>query len=516
MTIAPQEGRQALAMQTQADLIIYGGAAGSGKSRLLLMRPLLHMEDPNFTGVIFRRTQEALKKGGSVWPESRKLYRTFNTRVNKKDRTHEWDSGAILSFEGLKDVGDEEAVFQGTQFSFAGFDEGTHFEEEQIMYIVGRLRSDAENDGYCMITCNPDPDSWLLKWVEAYLDDEGTPIREMGGKLRYFIVLDGTPILSDTQEWLIENYPDNCFETSPSGKVTNTISTYTFIDGNIYDNPALLENEPKYLSRLKSQSRVNQLRLLHGNWYAREEASGYWKREWCKNKKPPLSAKTCRAYDKAGTEPSEVNKYPDYTASIKMAKDKDGFFYIQGSFHPDFKDEGSSISGRFRKRAGERDSLIESQSKQDGTDCTVVFAKDPGQAGQTEYLESSKKLISEGFKVKPDPMPNNKSKLIRFSPFASACENGLVYIDEDSFPNQETLNAFLAELEAFDGERSTGSKKDDWCDSAASAFNFISSSRVNPTPVMPSNSTNSRYRQVINNTTPSFGDGLERRGGHIA
>ena len=75
-------------MSSQADVIIYGGAAGSGKSRLLLMRPLLYVDDPDFTSVIFRRTSTALEKGGSVWPESKKLYRPFNTRIREKQHTH--------------------------------------------------------------------------------------------------------------------------------------------------------------------------------------------------------------------------------------------------------------------------------------------------------------------------------------------------------------------------------------------------------------------------------------------
>ena len=49
-------------------------------------------------------------------------------------------------------------------------------------------------------------------------------------------------------------------------------------------------------------------------------------------------------------------------------------------------------------------------------------------------------------------MPSNKAKLKRFEPFAVAAQNGLVKIVESDFPNQETLNAFYKELEAFDGE----------------------------------------------------------------
>lgn len=472
--LRPQQGRQELAMNIKVDVIIYGGAAGSGKSRLMLMRPLQHIHDQNFTGIIFRRTQEALKKGGSVWPESKKLYRHFNTKVNEKDRKHHFPSGAVIAFDGLQYLGDEESNHQGAQYSFIGLDEATHFEESQVLYMIGRLRSEAENDAYCMMTCNPDPDSWLLKWVEWYLDEEGYPVREKGGTIRYFITVDSSPIFADTEEELIREYPDNCFVEDNEGVKRKVINTYTFLDGNIYDNPALIKNEPKYLAKLKGQSRVNQARLLYGNWYVREEASGYFKREWLKKGKPPLNSVSCRAYDKAGTEPSEVYRYPDYTASVKISRSKDGFYYIQGMYHPDFRDNESSILGKFRKRVGERDRLILSQANLDGTDCTIVVARDPGQAGITEFSDFARRFISEGFQVKADPMPYNQGKLTRFSPFASACENGLVYIDEDSFGNKETLEDFYKELEAFNGERSSANYKDDRTDCVASGFNYIS------------------------------------------
>lgn len=226
------------------------------------------------------------------------------------------------------------------------------------------------------------------------------------------------------------------------------------------------------------------------NWFARPEGSNYFKREWCKNKKPPHDATFCRAYDKAGTEPSEVNPYPDFTASIKMARDRDGYYYIQGSFHPDFKDDESEILGKFRKRAGARDKLILKQAVQDGTDCTIVVAKDPGSAGLTEYEDFAKRFVAEGFVVKADPMPNTKSKLTRFSPFASACENGLVFIDEESFGSKANLEDFYKEMEAFNGERSTSTRKDERPDICASAFNFISKKKpflpLKPRQALPS------------------------------
>lgn len=163
-----------------------------------------------------------------------------------------------------------------------------------------------------------------------------------------------------------------------------------------------------------------------------------------------------------------------------MYKSKDGFFYIVGDHHPDIHDKKDpDVLGRFRERIGARDALILKQAVHDGADCSVVFSQDPGSAGVQEFQESAKKLIEQGFSVHKDPMPPINSKLTRFAPFSSACENGLVYIVESTF-NKQTLEAFYKELEAFDGERSTRLRKDDYPDSAASAFNFLCKKKVIP------------------------------------
>lgn len=86
VNLAPQEGKQRKAFDTKVDVMIYGGAAGSGKSRLLLIKALKHAyQDPNFEGVMFRRTTGPLKGAGGLFTESKKLFRPLNPRIREKD-----------------------------------------------------------------------------------------------------------------------------------------------------------------------------------------------------------------------------------------------------------------------------------------------------------------------------------------------------------------------------------------------------------------------------------------------
>lgn len=223
------------------------------------------------------------------------------------------------------------------------------------------------------------------------------------------------------------------------------------------------------------------------NWDARPKGANYFEREWLKEvDKIPYGAACCRAYDMAATERSQVNKSPDATVSIKMYRDQNGYFYLAGEYHDQFIDKDINIKGRVCKRVGDRDNVIKLQAAYDGTECIIVSPIDPGAAGKQVYTEFAKKMSSVdiggerySFRVKKDPVPNNKSKLTRFLPFADAAENGLIYIVKSTF-DSATYNFIMKEMEAFNGERSTSERKDDFPDAVATAYNFMCQKRIRP------------------------------------
>jgi predicted phage terminase large subunit-like protein len=337
------------------------------------------------------------------------------------------------------------------------------------------------------------PDHELRKKIDWYLDADGYPDPKRDGVKRYFIVEGGDWIWADTQQELAEKY------NIPEEKWEGKILSFAFVSGTIYDNPIMMEKNPSYVAFLEGLNDVDKAQLLHGNWDARPKGASYWERDWLMSTtsdKVPSNMSEARAWDLAATERSQAVKFPDPTACIKMYKSKQGFYYLAGDFHEDIEDDHYNIKGQFCKRSGDRDMHIVKQATHDGRNCPIVLPVDPGAAGKTAYQEMAKFFISEGFRVKKDPAATNKSKLTRFQPFASACENSLVYVIEDTF-DPVTRDFIYKQLEAFDGERSTSSRKDDFVDAIATAFNYLAEAKVHTGFTMPKGLT-SRNTALVN------------------
>lgn len=472
-TFAPASRKQQMVLESKAQILVMGGAAGSGKSYLLQLMPLLIVDDPRTACIMFRRTVPQIRGQGGLFDKAKDIYNQLPPAVKPKfrenDMTATFPNGAKVQWLSMQHVNDKYNI-QGLEFTFIGVDEGTQFDWEQLEYMMSRLRSNSKYPSRMVISCNPDPDHKLREMIDWYLDDTGLPIPERDGVIRWFVRIDDNYIWGSSKEELKQRF----------GKKSKPVS-FSFISSTIHDNPPMLINNPEYLAQLEGLNDVDRARLLHGNWDARPQGANYFKREFLKEVDClPMNVTKVRAYDKAGTERSTANKAPDFTAGIGVARDDDGFYYLYGNYHDEFIDDGewsTGTAGRFCKKAGERDVLIGKQAVIDGDDTIVIFSVDPGQAGISEFTTSSRDLISKGYMVEKDPTPGNKSKLTRFSPFAQLAQNGFVRIVKKSFP-LDTYNALMKELESFNGERSTGTRKDDWADAVASGINFLEKTEV--------------------------------------
>lgn len=475
--VRPLPGKQELAFKTKADFMIYGGARGSGKSVALYLRPLEFVNDPKFRAIFFRRKFAEIMGAGGLWQGAGGVYPLFGgDPVGSK---YKFPAKSEVSFGHMYLETDKES-HRGLQYSFIGFDEIDQFSKEQVMFLLTCLRSEAKMESFCIGTCNPNPDSWVYGLIKWYLDEEGYPDESKCGIIRHYIVKDGDFIFADSEEYFQRNYPSAVYVKNPkTGKeIYIRPKTFTFINSTIFDNQPLIESNPGYLSELQNLPEHEKSRQLWGNWHARPTGANYFERSWLKSAEiVPRGSRGCRAWDKAHTEVSEANRYPDYTAcSPKIFISPNGDFFLVGDYIKECADkdkDGKFLEekGRFRKRPGERDRIMILQAKADGSDLPVIIPEET--AGKDSYEATKKKFLEEGFIVRRDVMPKTHSKLVKFEPFSAACQDGFVYILRHTF-SDETYTSLMKSLEAFTGRKSGGIYKDDEADAIASAFNYIS------------------------------------------
>lgn len=272
--IRPQEGYQLNALSSPADIVIGGGAAGVGKTFTMLLEPLKHITTVrDFGGVIFRRTSPQIRAEGGLWDASKKLYSYINNTL-PRESTLEWlfsNNGFTnkLKFSHLeydKNVYD----WQGSEIPFIGFDELTHFSESMFFYLLTRNRSTCGVRPYVRATCNPDPDSWVAEFISWWIGEDGFPIPDRSGKIRYFLkngsnIIDGNSFedVYNNAKFVID---EQISASNGLLKPENLIKSYTFVSGSIYDNKKLLEVNADYLGNLMSLTEDEKNKLLLGNW----------------------------------------------------------------------------------------------------------------------------------------------------------------------------------------------------------------------------------------------------------
>ena len=466
----------------------------SGKSHLLQMLPLEFADCPKARCIMFRRNTDQLKGQGGLFELAGDIYQNLPKKlqprmVESRLRAY-FPSGAQVQWKHMEHEKDKFS-HQGLQYTFVGFDEGTQFEWSQIEYLSSRMRSKSKYPSRMVISCNPDPDHKICDLIKDYfLDEDGQPIEERAGHIRYYVRQDGEFYFASSKEELGEKF------NIPESKWHSRILSFSFIPMTIKDNPVVLEENPEYEAFLLGLDPVEKARLYFGNWFARPEGNSFFKRQWLRGENGervkrvediPSGCTAMRAVDCAHSEPHEGNRDPDFTAlSPLMLKDRDGFYWLLGNYSDALIDQPNRptekpVIGRIRRLAGERNNLLAKQGRMD-LDLAKTYkyqkpkfiaAKDNG-AGSSDFTSLLARLVEDGISVQQDRSPSNVpgKKVKDFLGFTEAAENGLVFIVEETF-DKKTLEEYYKELEKFTGENSTRKLHDDWVDSTSMCFNNL-------------------------------------------
>lgn len=267
--IIAQKGGQENALASDADIVIAGGNRGGGKSWMLLLYVMNDAYNPNCSALILRKERDDLT---NLVDKSNSLFKDFGEYKRSKDLM-KWDfkAGGTLAFSfhdgAYNDFRDR---FQGREYNFIGIDEITQIDFPKFKYIQSCNRNAHHLKNKLIGTCNPDMDSWVAKFIDWWIGEDGLPIKARDGKIRYcFMNGDdvGDIIWGDTPDAVYEQARD-IIDTviSENEDWHDYILSVAFIRAELDDNKVLMESDPKYKARLAGQSEEQRQRDLAGNW----------------------------------------------------------------------------------------------------------------------------------------------------------------------------------------------------------------------------------------------------------
>ena len=227
----PNEGPQTDFLAASEKDVLYGGAAGGGKSYAMLVDPLRYAHKKNHRALILRRSMPELRE---LIDKSRELYpQAFpGAKFREVEKLWNFPSGAKIEFGFLERDADVYR-YQGQAYSWIGFDEITHLPTEfSWNYLASRLRT-TDPDIETYLRCTANPGGVGSHWV----------------KRRY-----------------IEPYePNKSFEGKDG-------LTRKFIPAKLADNPYLAK-DGVYEKMLESLPPIQRRQLLEGNWDVAEGAA---------------------------------------------------------------------------------------------------------------------------------------------------------------------------------------------------------------------------------------------------
>ena len=243
----PNPGKQSLYLSLPDTIFeqFYGGAAGGGKSEVLLMKPLVRQwtDNSKFQGIILRRTYKELEesliersKRGGISKDGVEIpsFYDFSAEFNEQKKKWRFPSGATITF-GHAEQEEDVRKYDTSEYQYAAFDELTSFTEFQYKFIAfSRVRSS-------------------IPGVPAIVCSASNP-----GNIGH--------------RWVRERFVEPCPQGSKiiAERINDQLVKRIFIPAFLRDNPKLMENDPLYITRLEMLPEADKRAKLYGDWWTFE------------------------------------------------------------------------------------------------------------------------------------------------------------------------------------------------------------------------------------------------------
>jgi len=247
--------------------LLYGGAAGGGKSDALLMAALQFIEYSGYNALLLRKTYQELSLPEAIMDRSMEWLKGTDAVWHAKEYRWQFPSEANLTFGYLQNENDKYR-YQSSAYQFIGFDELTEFEESQYMFLFSRLRKGNDMNLPLRMRTASNPGGIGHIWVKDRLITKGL-----------------------------------------------------FIPATLEDNPYI--DRESYENSLNKLDYITREQLSHGNWDINIEGS-LFKKHWFEIiEQAPAGIQKVRYWDLAAT----TSVTSDWTAGSLLGE-KDGIYYV--------------------------------------------------------------------------------------------------------------------------------------------------------------------------------------------
>lgn len=402
----PTPKQRAFLLMSDVKEVLYGGAAGGGKSVAQLMGALQFVDIPGYSAILFRKTYADLSLPGALIDLSKQWLMPFvesrEVKWSEKEKQYTFPSGATLNF-GYLESDNDCYRYQGAEFQYIGMDECTHISPSNYRYLFSRLRKKKSLHVPLRFRSTANPGG---EYGEYYYQ-------------RFFV------------------------EGKENGRI--------FIPAGLTDNPHL--DADAYRESLDELDPIEREQLLNGNWEIK--ASGdLLDRQWFQiipHHEIPSAARHVRYWDFASTDPAKRKgrnkREPDWTVGFKLAFYQ-GMYYIEDIV-------------RVQKKPNEIEQLVKATAQLDGYSCAIRLEQEPGSSGAIT-IDHYERNILPGYDFQGVPSTGSKVERARAASAAAQagrvmisdrCRNMLPFLDEaDLFPygaHDDTIDGFSGAFNYF-------------------------------------------------------------------